>query len=1279
MRGLSIRKKKILFVILAVLGAVVLLSVAFKQTAYASWISDQGSSATEAATQVEPTVAGDEAGADSGGWIMDIVFLLVNGLCWICECICKFIYDILSLLFGRDIKGLLTGKALTRGINITAFRLAKGNVYGIVAAYIYATIRMIALTILVLIFMKSVITALAQPSGPALMGLKNSITTVLYVGIALVLMPYIYDVCFHLVDSFMETVMKPLNLSDVLSGKTLSISTGDAPTLQKIIVHLSMATYYIGFGYLLMRLSLEYIFLSLEHVVAWVAFPVVVCHKGTRAKEGISNWMQMVLGLFLTPLVDLVVLAIPFLFLQIIANNQNFAEMGLIESIQVVLVSVLVALSFFKIRPHVRRWFQLNGTMREELTDGAIAMGRREIRDFSRGIAEARAMAESAKQDEEKAEAFDKMDKEGSEKGLSDNRDMAGSGNEQSSQNLNDQAKGIVSGSETAAGEGKENAPDTAKNGEGAIVSGSEAAAPAASGEGVRSAANAENENASGMAMTPSQKAENEAKQRAALTAMAAVARSEQAEKAENDRNNEEGGAAAPAGAASMAAGLAGGVSGTAEDIASASENKAEGRPETNAASGTESGTIGPLGESVEARTPDMAADLKGEAEPAGLAGLPEEDRKPVEQMSAKELSGDYFEKSAAQENILRDDMGSSQRVKDRALSMLEAQKKEDVAEALTRPVEPMDQGDRQALSQMLDDHRGELVAQNQELASESAHVQALMESGGMDAEEGSAALNAIADHADQNSDMIDRIDAKRDDLQDREMTDEGRKDYFRGKENAAREQISDLDQLIKRQDQDIARTQASEKAVAADFDGRIKDARVQAKSWGAVAANPTIAKPERDLARARQAEFEAQATSLEAGKERAVAPLRAHVEEAKERRSQMVEARGQLSMAAEHFKDEASKAENMQREMAKARGEVYYDNPAAQEHAQRMQQLRLSYASLADLDSKEVQQNMTSGQLAQAYHARAQIKRSQARIMRAGAIAGSAIRFSAGIYGHDGVRDADMHDGGSSYGGSGSFGSSTKVSGWSGKTAEGGRYYTPEDAGGVSAFLFGAPKMQDYNLGALVTPQEPVRRPSVHYWASRGESRAAAVSAGTDTLSMRTQAMSTRQQAVMTRANDIMRSEQVRQERFSQTLKDMVGAASAVGYPSGASAGDDIGRARAEGLRYVATQIPEVETFVSEKPENAETLEGMLHTRVRLVSSRVSTTRDGKISYNGAEYDSLYDLALNNADIANLFFMDDRKDTPGAFEAMMSVLQSKEYSAALLSHYSRMSLEEDE
>ena len=220
---------------------------------------------------------------------------------------------------------------------------------------------------------------------------------------------------------------------------------------------------------------------------------------------------------------------------------------------------------------------------------------------------------------------------------------------------------------------------------------------------------------------------------------------------------------------------------------------------------------------------------------------------------------------------------------------------------------------------------------------------------------------------------------------------------------------------------------------------------------------------------------------------------------------------------------------------------------------------------------------------------------------------------------------------------------------------------------------------MQDYNLGALVTPQGPVRRPSVHYWASRGESRAAAVSTGTDTLSMRTQAMSTRQQAVMTRANDIMRTEQVRQERFSQTLKDMVGAASAVGYPSGTSAGDDIGRARAEGLRYVATQIPEVETFVSEKPENAQALEGMLHTRVKLVSSRVSTTRDGKISYNGAEYDSLYDLALNNADIANLFFMDDRKDTPGAFEAMMNVLQSKEYSAALLSHYSRVSLGDDE
>ena len=1267
MRGLTdLRKKKILFAIFAVLGAVVLLSVVCKQTTYASWISDQGNSAVEATTETDITFESDEAGDASGGWLMGIVFKLVNGLCWICECICKFIYDILTLLFGRDIKGLLTGKAFTKGINITAFRLAKGNVYGIVAAYIYATIRMIALTILVLIFMKSVITALAQPSGPAVLGLKNALTTVLYVGVALVLMPNIYDVCFHLIDGFMEMVMRPLNLSDILAGGTnLAITTGDAPTLQKIMVHLSMATYYIGFGYLLMRLSLEYIFLSLEHVVAWISFPVVVCHKGTRAKEGIANWMQMVLGLFLTPLVDLVVLAIPFLFLQIIANNRNFAQMGVTESIQIVLVSVMVALSFFKIRPHVRRWFQLNGTMSEELANGAIAMGRREIREFSRGLSAAKAMEESAKKDEETANAHEQADKAGSGQGLSDNRDMAGG--EGSTQNLNDQAKGIVSGSEAAAaGEGKENTQGEAKagQGEGEIVSGSEAAAGAGA-EGIRSGADAAND--AGRSMTPMQKAENEAQKRAALTAMAAVARSEQAEK------NAQGEAETPAGAA-MAAGLtggAGGMSGMTEGIASASENKAEGRPKTSATSGTESGTAGPLGESVEARTPDMAADLKGEAEPAGLAGLPEEDRKPVEQMSAKELSGDYFEKSAAQENILRDDMGSSQRVKDRALSMLEAQKKEDVAEALTRPVEPMDQGDRQALSQMLDDHRGELVAQNQELASESAHVQALMESGGMDAEEGSAALNAIADHADQNSDMIDRIDAKRDDLQDREMTDEGRKDYFRGKENAAREQISDLDQLIKRQDQDIARTQASEKAVAADFDGRIKEARVQAKSWGAVAANPTVAKPERDLARARQAEYEAQATSLEAGKERAVAPLRAHVEQAKERRSQMVEAKGQLSMAAEHFKDEASKAENMQREMAKARGEVYYDNPAAQEHAQRMQQLRLSYASLADLDQREVQQNMTSGQLAEAYRARAQIKRSQARIMRAGAVAGSAVRFAAGIYGHDGVRDADTHEGGSSYSSSGSFGSSSaKVSGWSGKTAEGGRYYTPKDAGGVSAFLFGAPKMEDYNLGSIVTPQEPVRRPSVHYWASRGEARQQAAGLGLNTLTMRTQAMSTRQQAVMTRANDVVRTEQVRQERFSQTLKDMVGSASAAGYPSGVSSSGDIERARTEGFSYIATQIPEVQSFVSQSSENAEALSGMLQNRVGIISKLITVTGDGKLSYNGVEYDSLYDLAQHDQVMSGILFGNERKDRQGSFEAMLSVLQSKKYSAALVSHY---------
>ena len=183
MRGLTdLRKKKILFAIFAVLGAVVLLSVVCKQTTYASWISDQGNSAVEATTETDITFESDEAGDASGGWLMGIVFKLVNGLCWICECICKFIYDILTLLFGRDIKGLLTGKAFTKGINITAFRLAKGNVYGIVAAYIYATIRMIALTILVLIFMKSVITALAQPSGPAVLGLKNALTTVLYVG-----------------------------------------------------------------------------------------------------------------------------------------------------------------------------------------------------------------------------------------------------------------------------------------------------------------------------------------------------------------------------------------------------------------------------------------------------------------------------------------------------------------------------------------------------------------------------------------------------------------------------------------------------------------------------------------------------------------------------------------------------------------------------------------------------------------------------------------------------------------------------------------------------------------------------------------------------------------------------------------------------------------------------------------------------------------------------------------------------------------------------------------
>lgn len=272
-----------------------------------------------------------------------------------------------NILFGRiDGGGIYLNN---NRVNLFGFELKTGNIYGIVAASIYSTIRgVIYVVMIVFIFAKVVKASYTGNGSKALAELKEAVSNCILAFVMLGVMPYFMDLLLYLRD----VILKAVAIDG--AGKMFELNAGGSITdifadmrddnLLNCLMYLASIglTVYFAFSYVMVAMSF---------VVSFMAFPFV-CVNMQFDKHAMSTWWKNILGYAMVPVVDSALLMIP-------AFIGKYGG----ESLSMGFIQILVCFSLIPARAAFRTALGLSSNMGMELAGvGALMMAGR----FASGV-----------------------------------------------------------------------------------------------------------------------------------------------------------------------------------------------------------------------------------------------------------------------------------------------------------------------------------------------------------------------------------------------------------------------------------------------------------------------------------------------------------------------------------------------------------------------------------------------------------------------------------------------------------------------------------------------------------------------------------------------------------------------------------------------------------------------------------------------------------------------------------------------------------------------------
>lgn len=230
------------------------------------------------------------------------------------------------------LEGIVLGKAVIPqdSPNLYGFDLTKGNYYGIVGSTIYAILRSFAYAGVFVMFLFFLARNLFDNTPKARDTLKDSISNSVISLALLTLMPPITELVIFLRDSILKQIATGLRESNggnsLLQSVQILFNTNDENKLIAAIVFAALTVGVIFY-------AKDYISIALQQTILFGFFPLFNV-LGTGKKKFISDWANTFFANMAVPLIDIMILWIPYRILA----KYNSSNMPLIVCVIVVMI-----------------------------------------------------------------------------------------------------------------------------------------------------------------------------------------------------------------------------------------------------------------------------------------------------------------------------------------------------------------------------------------------------------------------------------------------------------------------------------------------------------------------------------------------------------------------------------------------------------------------------------------------------------------------------------------------------------------------------------------------------------------------------------------------------------------------------------------------------------------------------------------------------------------------------------------------------------------------------
>lgn len=342
---------------------------------------------------------------------------------WLEEEFSKFIVSLGDGLNGlmssidATLDNIIFGRLIRYGTNIFSFELVKGNPWGIIGIVLYTILRDITFT-MTAIFIIWFFTRSAWRSGSAeaRKEFKESVQRAIIVFILLAIMPRVLDALIAFKDIILHAIS--VQLGDLSGFSLLGNDEGGIISFYKSQTqdhHIIDALLYLGAVFITVFYSVTYLTTAVSVMVLFIFFPFVGAMSFFDSRL-MTQWIKMIIGDFLMPILDTILLILPVLIKSILGD----------DSIKTYFVIIVTCFAVIPSRALIRMLLGVAGTPRSEMLGmGAMMAAGRLIGGMGRKAGHIKDDLKSSwrdsKADRERADLYDDLAALESEYGLSSN------------------------------------------------------------------------------------------------------------------------------------------------------------------------------------------------------------------------------------------------------------------------------------------------------------------------------------------------------------------------------------------------------------------------------------------------------------------------------------------------------------------------------------------------------------------------------------------------------------------------------------------------------------------------------------------------------------------------------------------------------------------------------------------------------------------------------------------------------------------------------------------